>query len=270
MQHVTSANKGSSASTATATDEHKRHHYPYRILNVTLWCVGLLALALLSTLVYIHPQPFPIDLTITNTIQGPHPVPCIHSLQNRSSIDQVIEFISTLNDPIPSITALAVFFVVMLICRWFQEAILLVLAVSNSSSIFLSLGALVGRERPGVKDGICVINTIPFHSYPSGHVLHDVTFYGFLLYLTLSKPVRKWRYHWILLPFQVFAVLDILTIGYSRLLRGEHWFTDVAAGYLAGVLWLCFFIFLDHRTTHWRERRREKKKAEKRMQTHKA
>jgi membrane-associated phospholipid phosphatase len=71
-----------------------------------------------------------------------------------------------------------------------------------------------------------------------------MVYYGFLLYLSFTKPVREWRYHWVLLPLQVFAVLDLLIIGYARLFAGEHWLLDVTGGYLAGALWLFLFIFL--------------------------
>jgi membrane-associated phospholipid phosphatase len=41
-----------------------------------------------------------------------------------------------------------------------------------------------------------------------------------------------------------FCCVDILTIGYSRILEGEHWLTDVLAGYLSGALWLLMCIVL--------------------------
>ncbi len=85
-----------------------------------------------------------------------------------------------------------------------------------------------------------------------------MVFYGFLLYLSFTKPVREWRYRWLLLPFQAFATLAILAIGYSRLLEGEHWLTDVLGGYLSGLLWLSLFIFLYRWTTNKLAERRAK------------
>ena len=44
-------------------------------------------------------------------------------------------------------------------------------------------------------------------------------------------------------------MLELLTIGYSRVLEGEHWLLDVLGGYLTDVLWLFLFIFLYRWTT---------------------
>jgi hypothetical protein len=49
-----------------------------------------------------------------------------------------------------------------------------------------------------------VLSTIPVHSFPSGHTETDVAYYGFLLYLSFTPPVRQWRYCNFLIPFQIF------------------------------------------------------------------
>jgi phosphatidylserine/phosphatidylglycerophosphate/cardiolipin synthase-like enzyme len=74
--------------------------------------------------------------------------------------------------------------------------------------------------------------------------IYVVIYYGFLLYVSLTKPVSEWRYRWVLIPFQIYAVLNILLIGYSRMLEGSHWLTDALGGYLSGALWLSLIIFL--------------------------
>jgi membrane-associated phospholipid phosphatase len=47
-----------------------------------------------------------------------------------------------------------------------------------------------------------------------------------------------------LIPLQVLAFLDVLVMGFSRVLEGEHWPTDVLAAYLSGLLWLTLFMYL--------------------------
>ncbi len=83
-----------------------------------------------------------------------------------------------------------------------------------------------------------------------------MVYYGFLLYLSFTKPVREWRYHWLLLPLQIFAVLNILLVGYARVEAGSHWITDALAGYLSGGLLLFLFISLYCWTTDKLARRR--------------
>ena len=96
-------------------------------------------------------------------------------------------------------------------------------------------------------------------SFPSGHVENDLVYYGFLLYLSFTKPISQWRSRWILIPFQVYAALNILFIGYSRVLEGSHWLDDALAGYLASALWLALLIFLYRWTLDWLTKRRNKR-----------
>src|SRR5256885_7644784 len=144
---------------------------------------------------------------------------------------------------------------------WFISGIFLVLTVMGSAGLNVVLDEIVGRPRPDPKVYHFHLYTplVPFPTYPSGHAGHDVAYYGFLLYLSFTKPVREWRYHWLLLPFQLYAVYDIVAIGYSRVLEGDHWLTDVLGGYLEGTLYLFVFIFLYRLTLTWFERYRAKK-----------
>ena len=95
-------------------------------------------------------------------------------------------------------------------------------------------------------------------------------FYGFLLFLSFTKPVREWRCRWVLIPLQVFAVLNILLMGYSRVFEGEHWLSDILGGYLSGALWLALFIFLYLLTTSKLEERRARRRSEDPVQAQKA
>lgn len=70
-------------------------------------------------------------------------------------------------------------------------------------------------------------------SFPSGHALHSTVIYGFLaLLLTtpLGPPGRMLVY--------AFTTAVVALIGFSRLYLGVHWFSDVAAGWSVGLLWV--------------------------------
>jgi len=144
---------------------------------------------------------------------------------------------------------------------WFLAAVGLVVTVMSSAGVNVLLDIIIGRPRPDPHRYHFQLHTplVPFPAYPSGHTEHDVAYYGFLLYLSFTKSVREWKYHWLLLPLQIYAVFDILDIGYSRIYEGDHWFTDVLGGYLEGVLLLFFFIFLYRFTTSWFAKRRQRK-----------
>jgi membrane-associated phospholipid phosphatase len=222
-------------------------------------------------IIHFHPQPYPVDLAATRTVQGLHLLPWLIT---------ALQLPSVLNNPIPSTVAIIAWFVGMMVvglvrklrklpaATWFISGIFLVLTVMTSAGLNVLFDDIVGRPRPDTKVYHIHLYTplVPFPTYPSGHTEHDVAYYGFLLYLSLSKPVREWRYRWLLLPFQLYAVYDILAIGYSRVLEGDHWLTDVLGGYLEGALYLCFFIFLYRLTLSWFTKYRAKKVAEKAVQ----
>src|SRR5262249_3683877 len=114
---------------------------------------------------------------------------------------------------------------------WFVIAIFLFVGTIVQFVIWGSYSLMVGRPRPS-SPLIHVYMPEAWPTFPSGHAVHAVVFYGFILYLTLSKPVSQWRYRWILIPLQLYAVLNILLVAYSRIYEGSHWITDALGGYL--------------------------------------
>ncbi|MDS1030459.1 phosphatase PAP2 family protein [Bacillota bacterium LX-D] len=72
------------------------------------------------------------------------------------------------------------------------------------------------------------------YSYPSGHAMVSISFYGFLIYLGLTKIIKpKLR-----LFVVAFLAILILLIGISRIYLGVHYPSDVGAGFAAGGSWL--------------------------------
>lgn len=218
-----------------------------RIFGVALWILGVIAVAALGVIVHLHKAPYPFELAATKDIQGPHVVPCLAVQQPHSLLQTALFDVSDLNNPIPSVIGGAIWLVGMLLLRLWRQALTLLVAVLSVGGLFLLLTPLVARPRPTIQSGICVHDHYAYFSFPSGHVSHDVVTYGFLLYVTLSEPVRSWRFRWLFIPLQLLFVFDLLTIGYSRLLEGDHWLLDVTGGYIVGILWLTLFIFLYRR-----------------------
>jgi membrane-associated phospholipid phosphatase len=214
-------------------------------VGIVLWLLGVIVFATLSFVVHNHPGFWPFELSFANLIQGSHPIPCTYSLHTRTWVDADADLINRMNDPIPSIVVPIVCMVILAFFRRFRAALLLGLATLTATMVWGAIETLVARPRATPKDGICVHRIVNVYSFPSGHVTHDVVFYGFLLYLSFTGPVQRWRYHW-LLPLQALVVIYLLVVGFSRVEAGEHHLIDVLGGYLLGVLWLCIFIFLYH------------------------
>jgi len=70
-------------------------------------------------------------------------------------------------------------------------------------------------------------------SFPSAHVVFASGSFGFLAVLIARelKPQRRWLCY-------AAAMLMILSIAFSRLYLGAHWFSDIAAGLLLGLTWV--------------------------------
>ena len=236
-----------------------------RNVAIVLWIIGFIALVVATIMVIMHPGPWPFDLQTTITVQ--------HQ-QLPSWVSTPIVFVSVVGQPpIPYYYIPASFILLLLIgvivrlsggssMPWFVAAIFLFVGTIVQFLIWGTYSLLVGRPRPS-SPLVHVYMREPWPTFPSGHAVHAVVFYGFLLYLTLSKPVSQWRYRWVLIPFQLYAALNILLVGYSRVYEGSHWVTDALGGYLLGALLLALLIFLYRWTLDRMTKRRAKRLAEK-------
>ena len=92
---------------------------------------------------------------------------------------------------------------------------------------------LVQRPRP---DGFRLA-TETGYSFPSGHSMISMAFYGLLIWMIWKYEKDDiLRHVWCCL----FAVI-IVMVGISRIYLGVHYASDVVAGFCVSVLWLAFF-----------------------------
>jgi undecaprenyl-diphosphatase len=130
-----------------------------------------------------------------------------------------------------TVAVLLVALVVALVARrrW-GAAVGLLLATAGAQALNNVLKELFQRTRPAPVAGLIPAQTF---SFPSGHAMVAAAFYGFLAYLAW-RALRGRR--------RGLATAGLLLliglIGLSRLYLGVHYLTDVAAGYLAGFVWL--------------------------------
>jgi membrane-associated phospholipid phosphatase len=119
-----------------------------------------------------------------------------------------------------------------------EKLILLFSAVAGGALLNLLLKNIFQRTRPAIP-GAYMVDT--GFSFPSGHTMISLVFYGMVAYLALSSVKNnKWK-ALIITGALVICVL----IGFSRLYLGVHFLTDVLAGWAAGGLWLAFCILWD-------------------------
>ena len=76
------------------------------------------------------------------------------------------------------------------------------------------------------------------YSFPSGHSMISMAFYGYLIYL-IYKHVKNKYIKWTLI-----ALLSILicSIGVSRIYLGVHYTSDVLGGFLISISYLVIYI----------------------------
>lgn len=131
----------------------------------------------------------------------------------------------------------------ILMIAWALASLVLIknkrIAISVVSNLVLIallnniLKLIVRRARP---TGFRLIAETGY-SFPSGHSMVSMAFYGYLIYL-IYKNVRNKKLRWTLIT--CFSLL-ILIIGMSRIYLGVHYTSDVFAGFLFSLGYLVIY-----------------------------
>lgn len=132
--------------------------------------------------------------------------------------------------------------------RW--VALYFVINMVGISALTKLLKLYFERQRPEV---LAEYDGTGF-SFPSGHTTGSMVFYGFLIYLV---AISHWKKS-LRLTLNIFLGILILSIAFSRVYLGVHYFTDILAGLLFGLSWL-FVCISALEITLWNQRRRKQK-----------
>jgi undecaprenyl-diphosphatase len=152
--------------------------------------------------------------------------PYVNETNNR--IMTFITYLGTHRFLIPANLVLIAYFLFIRKHRWFS---IKVPAVALSSLLLMfGLKNLFGRERPLIP----LLESADGLSFPSGHALMSVTFYGMLIYIVWHS-IKDQRLKWTLI-IGLLAMIHL--IGFSRIYLRVHYTTDVLAGWAMGFLWL--------------------------------
>ena len=111
----------------------------------------------------------------------------------------------------------------------------------------------MARHRP-TADLVHILTPAPGYSYPSGHAVF-FTWMSFMLAFAVAPRIRP-RYRWI--PWTVAGIVIVLAC-LARIWAGAHWPSDVIGGFLLGLGWSTFVMWLPERwlpSPWWRDRGR--------------
>lgn len=126
-----------------------------------------------------------------------------------------------------------IFFILYRYNKEWSRSLEAMIILISSFILNISLKAYYGRVRPDPAYWLVDL-TEGSLSYPSGHSMTAMAFYGFLIYLINHYSLNKG----LKVSLTILLVLVIFLIGTSRIYLGAHYPTDVFAGYLAGLSWL--------------------------------
>jgi membrane-associated phospholipid phosphatase len=215
---------------ATAARQHRRLEIASGTMRIpgffiieALLFVLVVALALV---VYEHKGPLPGDVGGSLGVQ--------HVLWGRGALTKAVDDVSTISWPIPGTITVAVVTGLLLLLRQWLSALLTPLSVGAADGSNYLISQFVKRPRP-TGHGIHVLSNIKnYYSFPSGHVLYAVVFFGFLIFLTVQAR-RRVPWLW---PIIVVLTALVVLMPFSRVLEGEHWPSDVIEALLWGCFWL--------------------------------
>ena len=181
--------------------------------------------AIIALIVFLIRKPIrkhkPIDMLIFDKIR-----PRVNTVNNKFML--FITFLGKHQFLIPANLILIFYFLLVKRQTWFSIRVITI-AIS-SLVLMLLLKQLFQRKRPLSP----LLKAAKGLSFPSGHAIMAVTFYGLLIYILQHTITTEWLKWFLIIVVFVLIVL----IGFSRIYLRVHYASDVAAGFIIGLLWL--------------------------------
>lgn len=210
--------------------------------------VMVILFALLATFVHFHPV-LGVDVTITKEFQE-NQAPWLSWLMTAVSYIGYQNWLS--------VGLVVVAAVILWLVDLRLEAVTVAVVYAVSGLLNAVIKVLVARPRPNASL-VEVFRAAGGDSFPSGHVMSYVAFWG-LLFTFGVILFDRWR--WWRIALLVVSAFFVVMVGPSRVYLGAHWASDVLGAYLieAALLGIALFIYLQldqrgvlasRRSHHW-------------------
>jgi undecaprenyl-diphosphatase len=119
--------------------------------------------------------------------------------------------------------------------RSWRRATLVAVAVGGGLALNALMKPVFHRARPSFEDPFVTLAT---YSFPSGHVAGSTVFYGLVVVAVFARTTSaRWR-----ALVVIGALLAVALVGFSRMLLGAHFLSDVLAAFAEGIAWLAISI----------------------------
>jgi membrane-associated phospholipid phosphatase len=208
-------------------DERRpRTHGPVRLV----WAAGTVATLALTGVAAATPY-LPGDVAIARAVQALDLWP----------LGAVFAALNVLGSMVPSLMLAAVVASAFFAARRF-DLLLLYLSANSLRLLVNVIKGLVDRPRPPATL-VRVFDQPPESSFPSGHVVNSVLFYGSLAVLieATGLPLLLRR------VVQAACLAVVLLMGPARVYAGAHWPSDALGGYLWGTVMLAAVLLIGRR-----------------------
>lgn len=140
------------------------------------------------------------------------------------------EWVSTIGAPRTFYVLAAVLTVISVLRRAYRLAIWAGVTMAGAALLDVLLKNAVSRARPHFDHAVALA---PGNSFPSGHALESFVGCGILLLATLPAMSVAWRR-----VALVAAVVVVVAVGFSRVLLGVHYVSDVVGAWIFAAGWL--------------------------------
>lgn len=153
------------------------------------------------------------------------------------SLTNFMKVITKLSDT-GIISILAIILTLLFLYKWKDKKTAQIIPSSLIIVAFINqvLKFIFQRERP---NGYRLIEMTGY-SFPSGHAMVSMAFYGLLIYI-IHKKVKNKALRILLITLNITI---IILVGISRIYLGVHYLSDVITGYLISIVYLLILIKL--------------------------
>ena len=118
----------------------------------------------------------------------------------------------------------------IILIKGLKNKLFLLTGVAGTAGLNVVLKHIIQRERPNINRLIPETG----YSFPSGHSMMSMAFYGILIFL-IYKYVKNTALKWTLI---IILTILLATIGITRIYLGVHYPSDIIGGFLVSLTYL--------------------------------